>query len=410
MSTKTTFKRIALVTVAALGFGVMSVAPSSAVLNPTFTLSSATTTVALGEAASTTLTSAGFYLTSDTVTTTVALSGWPTTATSSDVVVAFAPTVTAVDTDTAYTGGSNGEVRQTVSGLVATTSIDSFANGLVSARTKISVTPTAVGTYTYTITSEKVSGGTVAAGTASVQTWTVVVTAPELLGSTAFISTTTGSAATVDSTTLSSTTYLATSAAVARIDVAQFQDAAKLVPMNLKAAKAVTVAISGAGAVGESDNNAVRGPSVTTLAGTSTTPATSHTQDYYVFADGRTGKATITITVGTTVYTKSFLFIGKLDSYSVVAAEKNIGVGATGTLTVTGKDAGLNDATLGTVTAVSSDATIATATVSGGTVSVVGVKAGTATITLMNATTAAAATIIRCRREDDTNNHSNWCC
>jgi len=33
MSTKTTFKRIALVTVAALGFGVMSVAPSSAATN-----------------------------------------------------------------------------------------------------------------------------------------------------------------------------------------------------------------------------------------------------------------------------------------------------------------------------------------------------------------------------------------
>jgi hypothetical protein len=30
MSTKTTFKRVALVTVAALGFGMLSVAPSSA--------------------------------------------------------------------------------------------------------------------------------------------------------------------------------------------------------------------------------------------------------------------------------------------------------------------------------------------------------------------------------------------
>ena len=43
MSTKTTFKRIALVTVAALGFGVMSVAPSSAVVNAdSLTLSAAT--------------------------------------------------------------------------------------------------------------------------------------------------------------------------------------------------------------------------------------------------------------------------------------------------------------------------------------------------------------------------------
>ncbi len=51
MSTKTTFKRIALVTVAALGFGVMSVAPSSAVaLGDTYTLSATTTTVSLGSA------------------------------------------------------------------------------------------------------------------------------------------------------------------------------------------------------------------------------------------------------------------------------------------------------------------------------------------------------------------------
>jgi trimeric autotransporter adhesin len=43
MSTKTTFKRIALVTVAALGFGVMSVAPSNAVINAdSLTLSAAT--------------------------------------------------------------------------------------------------------------------------------------------------------------------------------------------------------------------------------------------------------------------------------------------------------------------------------------------------------------------------------
>jgi len=51
MSTKTTFKRIALVTVAALGFGVMSVAPSSAsILNPSFTLSAGTTTVSAAAA------------------------------------------------------------------------------------------------------------------------------------------------------------------------------------------------------------------------------------------------------------------------------------------------------------------------------------------------------------------------
>jgi len=59
MSTKTTFKRIALVAVAVLGLGVFSVAPSKAAVSvgsETLTLSAATQTVAIGETATTTLT------------------------------------------------------------------------------------------------------------------------------------------------------------------------------------------------------------------------------------------------------------------------------------------------------------------------------------------------------------------
>ena len=51
MSTKTTFKRIALVAVAALGLGVLSVAPSSAAINATdetLTLSASSASVAIG--------------------------------------------------------------------------------------------------------------------------------------------------------------------------------------------------------------------------------------------------------------------------------------------------------------------------------------------------------------------------
>ena len=54
MSSKTTFKRIALVAVAALGLGVLSVAPSSAAINATdetLTLSAASASVAIGETA-----------------------------------------------------------------------------------------------------------------------------------------------------------------------------------------------------------------------------------------------------------------------------------------------------------------------------------------------------------------------
>ena len=57
MSTKTTFKRIALVAVAALGLGVLSVAPSQAtVFGETLTIDSATDTATVGDTATAVLT------------------------------------------------------------------------------------------------------------------------------------------------------------------------------------------------------------------------------------------------------------------------------------------------------------------------------------------------------------------
>ena len=56
MSTKTTFKRIALVAVAALGLGVLSVAPSSAAIDETLTLSASSATVGIGDTATVTIT------------------------------------------------------------------------------------------------------------------------------------------------------------------------------------------------------------------------------------------------------------------------------------------------------------------------------------------------------------------
>jgi len=56
MSTKTTFKRIALVAVAALGLGVLSVAPSSAAIDETLTVSASTATVSQSDTATVTVT------------------------------------------------------------------------------------------------------------------------------------------------------------------------------------------------------------------------------------------------------------------------------------------------------------------------------------------------------------------
>jgi hypothetical protein len=391
MSTKTTFKRIALVTVAALGFGVMSVAPSSAAISGlTSTLSATTTTVDLGVAAKVTQTVGGlFNLNSDTATTTVALTSWPAGATNASLASMVTVTPTAVDTATANTATtSNGQVEQTTGGVVGPNT--STYPYLGSGRTSWSVTPNAAtataGTYVYTFTTA------VTGNTSIVSTWTVVVAAPVLLASEAFIAMGT-TAPTADGTTLSSTITTGTpgETAVATINVRQWADAAKTIALNAGFTSAVEVSVTGAGAVGvTSSTSAVRGPVAATAAkGTSD-------QTYYLYNDGRTGTATITIKVGTTTLpVKTYKFVGSLASMSVTASNKNIGVGSTNaTLTVAGADVNGNATATPTLTAAtSSDATVATVTFSGAVATVTGVKAGTSTITLTAGTVSTTSVV-----------------
>jgi hypothetical protein len=300
------------------------------------------------------------------------------------------PTLTAVDTDIANTvTGSNGAVNQGQNnGIISS---DAAATVLLSARTTISVTPGAAntpGTYVYTITTKNDS---TPAGTISTVTWTVTVAAPVLGKSTAFIGTTIGTVPTADATTLSKTLTtdgVAETTAVAQIVVNQFQDAAGTVAMNSSYTKSVEVSISGAGSVGStSSTSALRGTTAFTAAAVAGTSTALASQDYWVYADGRSGTATITIKVdGAVVATKSFKFTGKLATLSTTASKKNVGVGETMTLTAAGADVNGNATATPTVTAKSSDATIATVTAAGEVATVTGVKAGTATITLTSGT------------------------
>jgi len=70
MSTKTTFKRVALVAVASLGFGVLtSVAPASAALSPVTSITAGTSSAArVGVASSNTVTLNGTFANTETVT------------------------------------------------------------------------------------------------------------------------------------------------------------------------------------------------------------------------------------------------------------------------------------------------------------------------------------------------------
>ena len=175
MSTKTTFKRVALVTVAAMGFGLLSVAPSTAIVQTDTLAVSATagaTSVDLGTAASTTLTQTFLGTNSDTMTVTVSLFSSPTGNT-------VVPTLTA-------------QTHNSVNGLAASsalvgTMMDTVTVGayaLATAKWTLAL-PSSAGAGTYVIKITPTMGvpfGTLSAAnptnqvaSAGVVTWTVTV-------------------------------------------------------------------------------------------------------------------------------------------------------------------------------------------------------------------------------------------
>jgi len=375
MSTKTTFKRIALVTVAALGFGVMSVAPSNAAAD-SMTLGAATSSATVGVAVSNTVTlSAIAGGAGETLTATVLLISAPSTS-------ANAAVLPGTVTPTWSSGTSNTDTNTVGSAAsAAVLNVLAKAAGRYTAAGKIEVTPDVAGTYVYSIT----PGG--AALNKTAQTWTVTATAQTVNNVTNFISTTTGSAATVDTV---STSLSASSSAnlveVARLTSSQYRstDTATLVANT--SALGVSVSISGAGALGTTPSGA-RGPSVSFSA------ATNAVNDVYVFADGRSGTATITTTIGTFTSTKTFRFVGSLATMSATASKKNLGVGETMTITAAGADSVGTATAAPTVTATTSDATVATVSAASAVATVTGVKAGTATITLTSGTITTTSVV-----------------
>jgi hypothetical protein len=148
MSTKTTFKRIALVAVAALGFGMLSVAPSTAVPQvDTLSASALTATALPGAAAAVTLSHT--YLstgTGDTVTATVSIVSMPATNTALPVLAS----VTTNDT---------GSPTKTITGLAAATG-SVAASTAVRGDYSLTLTTSVVGTYVFSVTPQSGSKAT----------------------------------------------------------------------------------------------------------------------------------------------------------------------------------------------------------------------------------------------------------
>ena len=426
MSTKTNFKRIALVAIAALGMGVLSSVPSQALVVGDITVTSTAGTATKVKSDSTTaatLTVSYTATAADTVTISFASLSKPTDATTTPVIDIFGNSLS----ETAAISGSSGVDTSSSTGATAvqvynyavgaswnstrndTATITSAANAFNSAVFKLSmdtVTGTRVaGTYTYTAIVTAYSTGTspqVVTTKTAVVTFTIAAltsesTTPSSASSSAIISAAGGSS------TDEALTAVATASAtpVAYIEV-KLRNASGT-SGTVAGKESVTVTTT-AGTVGT--NNGTFGRSVV-LAYTNANVGVTDSLTVQVRADGTAATATITIsTTSVSFAPKTVVFYAAAPATLVASAlNTSPGVGAaTGAaISVVAKDAN-GAAWAGTLYTYSD--TVATISDSGTSCSyvaansrhecsVTGAAAGTAKVTVRNhAATAIVATTI----------------
>ena len=433
MSTKTNFKRIALVAIAALGMGVLSSVPSQAVIPATFTLTAGATagtaTAGSGTAsdsstgATVTVSFLAVTANTDSITLTVSPKSKPTAGTYPKALLTLADTSSSttapvIRLETASSTPINAGVGQgavIVSTNATTGSSDSGtaaqlasaeANRYVTATFKVhmdSITTRVAGTYVFTVIATPFDAATSQAGvSANVKTVDVSITVS--------VGATTVSSAYSRATLTQGSTFSGVSGS---------SDSTVSVPMTASTIAKAVIRVSLAGSTG-STATAEESVTVTTNLGSVGITAgvavgksvtfkytAGSPLDLLVFADGTAGTATISVsTPSVTFAAKSVTF------YSTTATKLTVlsatTVLATGTNTATALGVGViwvkATDTLGNtviadadgnsgVFAYSSDKTVVSdsgtacaynSTIGYHTCSLTGVVAGTATITIKN--------------------------
>jgi hypothetical protein len=330
MSTKTTFKRIALVAVAALGLGVLtSVAPASA----------ARVTAA---ATPCWVSVAPFGVLADNETATATASATQVAGPANYVEITcgtdlasgtgVVSTSGAGSTLSTFADSSTDAVWTVATGAALATS----ANASIAGTTFRVMTPTA-GTVTTTVARRAFANG--AATDTTLQTFTITVTAAGVANvysaanSTVLAAAgTTTPDATTDATVLA-TPVSALKSSASTVEVLNIKvDQEDANDVNLTTAVANTVTITGVGRVGL-DVDAPLGQYAA---------ETAQASDFYIFADGRAGVGTVTVAVnGVTVKTYTISFYGDVASLTATTKITHIAVGATtaGVVEVVAKDA-----------------------------------------------------------------------
>jgi hypothetical protein len=313
MSTKTNFKRIALVAVAALGLGALSSVPAQATYNADYlTVTAATASQKIGETYTSTVPTVVIGFLADTATTdslSVKASLVSGPATSGSL-----PILRLIDTsnafvDTAAAGGSAegaGIAPNTAvltSAVAAGQAYATYAVYLNASGASTTTAPTIAGTYVVRITPTTKLG--VAPTTATYKDVTITVAALDNAAttlSTFFIQGTSGYAA--GATTDSAVSALATASTTAKAQIQYVQKNASGVSLNSGSyiGESMTATITGAGTLGSG---------ATTVASLGRSITVKNTDSISVFSDGTAGTGTIVIkgaTSGTTLTTKTISF------------------------------------------------------------------------------------------------------
>jgi hypothetical protein len=344
MYTKTTFKRIALVTVAALGFGVMSVVPSNAATSAdTLTLSAATASMKDSETSTATTATLAFYgaAATDSMTVTAYVTSSPAASTA-------VPQLTLAETSNAFVAatatagaaglkGDNFNQVAFVAGSAATVYATAKFNINMVSPTNATSAAVKAGTYVITLAPAVTNGGGIK--NAANVTLTITVTADPL---TSKVATSATSIITTKTETTVSTDATVTASKTAKTAVG---DQSALIKVTLKNASSVTttgesytaIVKSGPGLLGSGSflaadgaYGAESGEGVATARGRAIAVKAGNV--VAVYGDGTSGVSTIEIqsALGVVLATETLTFFGDAATATATVAKAVIGVTAQG--------------------------------------------------------------------------------
>jgi len=410
MSTKTTFKRIALVTVAALGFGVLATVPSQATVSAhSLTLASTSATQLTSE---TVTAGAGVATVSflnsglgDTVSVTAYLMSAPAGNTATPYMLVSETSSAFVDDQAQFGAQLTTSYSDVITGQVAYITPSTATPSAVTAKLKVFMNgPTKAGTYTVKLVPAVVSGGGVIDTTGvtltitvsqNPATDTVAVSATSILNSGETTSATTDATVTYAKGTTTEVSS-ASRAAAATIKVT-LKNAAGATTTG----ESYTATIDGAGILGTAVNSGATidgspiGRAITVKAG----------DVVQVYNDGTSGVGTVTIksALGVTLATEKVTFFGTATKITASIYDATIAVPSSNTdfIALAIEDAAGTAVTTGTYKVVSDNTAIISdnyssgcqySTTYGWLCAITGVKAGTANITVTSNASSADTT------------------